>query len=153
MLRLATSPSSDAYAYGTPETSRLYTDFYLISHMTQVKGPADSLYGLIFRAANARHYFFGIDNNGRFVIRRRGDTAWAETLLERTYENIRAGDDELIVIGQTGTFTLCVNGENVAVIENSSLPRGRYGVGVLPGTGDGETIVEYDDFVLYVPQF
>jgi hypothetical protein len=149
-LRLALLPQPGSYVYRRPESLQGRPDFYMVTNVTQRQGPEDTDYGVIFRLAGGRHYFFSINGLQQVRLRRHGDDDWRETLFNGKSAAIRPGENnELIVFGQAAQFTLCINRIVVARLENASYPTGRFGIGVLAGAAQGAVVIEYDDIRIY----
>ncbi len=120
----------DTIAWSTPQDKR-FGDFVLDVDATQVAGPNDNAYGVIFRYQDDKNFYrFDISGDGYYALFKRKDGVWAKVqdYLESAAVKQGAATNHLQVIGRGKQFTLNVNGETVKTFTDSDFPTGNIGV-------------------------
>jgi hypothetical protein len=120
----------DTIAWSTPKDKR-FGDFVLDVDATQVAGPDDNSYGVIFRYQDDRNFYrFDISGDGYFAVFKRKDGVWSK--LQDYAESAAVKQDNatnhLQVIAKGNQFTLNVNGETVKTFSDKDFPNGNLGV-------------------------
>lgn len=127
------------------------TDFYLTVDAQRVSGPVDAGYGLVFRHSNGNYYLFSIRDDGFFNFNLWYDFTWSAVIDWTGTLAIQPGEvNQLAVLAEGTHFTFSINGEQVAVIEDTQLSAGEAGLAVLLIT-PGDAVFTFEHFRLYTP--
>ncbi len=124
----------DTIAWSTPKDNR-FGDFVLDVDATQVGGPNDNTYGVIFRYQDDRNFYrLDISGDGYFAVFKRKDGVWAKVQDYVETPAVKQGNatNHLQVIAQGNQFTFNVNGETVKTFSDGDFSSGN--VGVTAGT-------------------
>ena len=124
----------DTIAWSTPKDKR-FGDFVLDVDATQVGGPNDNTYGVIFRYQDDRNFYrLDISGDGYFAVFKRKDGTWTKVqdYVETTAVKQGNATNHLQVIAKGNQFTFNVNGQTVKTFSDSDFPTGN--VGVTAGT-------------------
>jgi hypothetical protein len=124
----------DTIAWSTPKDKR-FGDFVLDVDATQVGGPNDNTYGVIFRYQDDRNFYrLDISGDGYFAVFKRKDGAWSKVQDYVETSAVRQGNatNHLQVIAKGNQFTFNVNGQTVKTFSDGDFPNGN--VGVTAGT-------------------
>ncbi len=128
----------DTIAWSTPKDKR-FGDFVLDVDATQVAGPNDNTYGVIFRYQDDRNFYrLDISGDGYFAVLKRKDGAWSKLQDYATTPAVKQGNmtNHLQVIAKGNQFTFNVNGQIVKTFSDNDFPNGN--VGVTAGTLSNE---------------
>src|SRR5512139_9572 len=120
----------DTIAWSTPKDKR-FGDFVLDVDATQVAGPNDNTYGVIFRYQDDRNFYrLDISGDGYFAVFKRKDGAWTKVqdYVETPAVRQGAATNHLQVIATGRQFTFNVNGETVKTFSDGDFPNGNIGV-------------------------
>jgi hypothetical protein len=120
----------DTIAWSTPKDKR-FGDFVLDVDATQVAGPNDNTYGVIFRYQDDRNFYrFDISGDGYFAVFKRKDGAWSKVqdYVESAAVTQGNATNHLQVIAQGNQFTFNVNGETVKTFSASDFSSGNIGL-------------------------
>jgi hypothetical protein len=120
----------DTIAWSTPKDKR-FGDFVLDVDATQVAGPNDNTYGVIFRYQDDRNFYrFDISGDGYFAVFKRKDGAWSKVqdYVESAAVTQGNATNPLQVIAQGNQFTFNVNGETVKTFSASDFSSGNIGL-------------------------
>jgi hypothetical protein len=120
----------DTIAWSTPKDRR-FSDFVLDVDATQVDGPNDNTYGVIFRYQDDRNFYrLDISGDGYFAVFKRKDGAWSKVQDYLETPAVRQGTatNHLQVIAQGSQFTFNVNGETVKSFSDGDFSSGNIGV-------------------------
>jgi hypothetical protein len=138
--------------WSIPEITKV-TDFYAAVDNSQLNGPSDSLWGLIFRKVDDKNYYvFQIDQQGHYALYAYYQDNW-ETLLPWTESpSISSSQfNRLAVVGKGTDFWLFVNDQFVAESHDDRLTSGQIGLLIgLNHPGD-KGIWEFDNLDVRVP--
>jgi hypothetical protein len=124
----------DTIAWSTPRDKR-FGDFVLDVDASQVDGPNDNTYGVIFRYQDDRNFYrLDISGDGYFAVFKRKDGAWTKVQDYVETPAVKQGNatNHLQVIARGSQFTFNVNGETVKTFSDSDFSSGN--VGVTAGT-------------------
>jgi hypothetical protein len=124
----------DTLAWSTPKDKR-FSDFILDVDATQLDGPNDNSYGVIFRYQDDRNFYRAdISGDGYFALFKYKDGRWTKLLDYLETPAVRQGQatNHLQVIAQGNQFTVNVNGQTVKTFGDGDFPNGN--VGVTAGT-------------------
>jgi hypothetical protein len=124
----------DTIAWSTP-TDKRFGDFVLDVDATQVDGPSDNTYGVIFRYQDDRNFYrLDISGDGYFAVFKRTDGAWTKVQDYLETPSVKQGNatNHLQVTAQGNQFTLNVNGQTVKTFDDNDFSTGN--VGVTAGT-------------------
>ncbi len=124
----------DTIAWSTPKDKR-FGDFVLDVDATQVDGPNDNTYGVIFRYQDDRNFYrLDISGDGYFAVFKRKDGVWTkiQDYVETPAVKQGRATNHLQVIAKGNQFTFNVNGETVKTFSDGDFPNGN--VGVTAGT-------------------
>jgi hypothetical protein len=120
----------DTIAWSTP-TDKRFGDFLLDVDATQVEGPNDNTYGVIFRYQDDRNFYrFDISGDGYFAVFKRKDGAWSKVqdYVESTAVKQGNTTNHLQVIAKGNQFTFNVNGETVKAFSDGDFASGNIGM-------------------------
>ncbi len=124
----------DTIAWSTPKDKR-FGDFVLDVDATQVDGPNDNTYGVIFRYQDDRNFYrLDISGDGYFAVFKRKDGIWTKVQDYIESAAVKQGNttNHLQVIAKGNQFTFSVNGQTVKTFSDGDFPNG--GIGVTAGT-------------------
>ncbi len=124
----------DTIAWSTPKDKR-FGDFVLDVDATQVDGPNDNTYGVIFRYQDDRNFYrLDISGDGYFAVFKRKDGTWNKVQDYTETPAVQQGNatNHLQVIAKGNQFTFNVNGQVVKTFSDSDFGNGN--VGVTAGT-------------------
>ncbi len=158
--------------------NRNFSDFDLTVHATQLAGPDDNGYGVIFRHQDEQHYYhFLISGDGYYqVLRRNGPDVQADvtTISDwRRSEYINLGQDARNVIrvvgrgdhltfyvnghqlelclGENAIASTCEGGELTAVLVDPTFIYGHVGVAAYTFSQPG-ALIGFDNMVILGPE-
>jgi len=120
----------DTIAWSTPKDKR-FGDFVLDVDATQVDGPNDNTYGVIFRYQDDRNFYrLDISGDGYFAVFKRKDGVWTKVQDYVESAAVKQGNatNHLQAIGKGKQFTFNVNGETVKTFSDGDFPSGNIGV-------------------------
>jgi hypothetical protein len=120
----------DTIAWSTPKDKR-FGDFVLDVDATQVDGPNDNTYGVLFRYQDDRNFYrLDISGDGYFAVFKRKDGAWSKVQDYVETPAVKQGNatNHLQVIAKGSQFTFNVNGETVQTFSDSDFSSGNIGV-------------------------
>ena len=120
----------DTIAWSTPKDKR-FGDFVLDVDATQVDGPNDNTYGVIFRYQDDRNFYrLDISGDGYFAVFKRKDGEWTKVQDYVETPAVKQGNatNHLQVIAKGNQFTFNVNGQTVKTFSDSDFPNGNIGV-------------------------
>ncbi len=124
----------DTIAWSTPKDKR-FGDFVLDVDATQVDGPNDNTYGVIFRYQDDRNFYrLDISGDGYYAVFKRKDGTWTKVQDYAESAAVKQGNatNHLQVIAKGNEFTCNVNGQTVKTFSDKDFPTGN--VGVTAGT-------------------
>ena len=124
----------DTIAWSTPKDKR-FGDSVLDVDATQVTGPNDNTYGVIFRYQDDRNFYrLDISGDGYFAVFKRKDGAWSKVQDYTETPAVKQGNatNHLQVIAKGNQFTFNVNGQTVKTFGDKDFSTGN--VGVTAGT-------------------
>ena len=124
----------DTIAWSTPKDKR-FGDFVLDVDATQVDGPNDNTYGVIFRYQDDRNFYrLDISGDGYFAVFKRKDGVWDKVQDYVATAAVKQGNttNHLQVIAKGSQFTFNVNSQTVKTFSDKDFPNGN--VGVTAGT-------------------
>ncbi|HTP07284.1 MAG TPA: family 16 glycoside hydrolase [Anaerolineae bacterium] len=120
----------DTIAWSTPKDKR-FGDFVLDVDATQLEGPNDNTYGVIFRYQDDRNFYrLDISGDGYYAVFKRKDGAWTKMQEYVEASAIQQGNttNHLQVIAKGDQFTFNVNGQPVKTFSDKDFPNGNLGV-------------------------
>jgi hypothetical protein len=120
----------DTIAWSTP-TDKRFGDFVLDVDATQVDGPNDNTYGVIFRYQDDRNFYrLDISGDGYFAVFKRKGGVWTKVQDYVETQAVRQGQatNHLQVIATGSQFTFNVNGETVKTFSDGDFSSGNIGV-------------------------
>lgn len=120
----------DTITWSAPKDKR-FGDFVLDVDATQVAGPNDNAYGVIFRYQDDRNFYrFDISGDGYYALFKRKDGAWTKLQDYAETAAVQQGNatNHLRVTAKGNQFTLNVNGETVKTFSDSDFANGNIGV-------------------------
>jgi hypothetical protein len=120
----------DTIAWSTPKDKR-FGDFVLDVDATQVEGPNDNTYGVIFRYQDDRNFYrLDISGDGYFAVFKRKDGAWTKVQDYVESAAVKQGNatNHLQVIAKGKQFTFNVNGEAVKTFSDGDFASGNIGM-------------------------
>jgi hypothetical protein len=120
----------DTLAWSVPKDKR-FGDFVLDVDASQIAGPNDNSYGVIFRYVDDRNFYrFDISGDGYFAVFKYKDGTWAKVqdYTETAVVKQATSTNHLQVIAQGNQFTVNVNDQPVTTFSDSDFPNGNVGV-------------------------
>jgi hypothetical protein len=120
----------DTIAWSTPQDKR-FGDFVLDVDATQLEGPNDNTYGVIFRYQDDRNFYrLDISGDGYYAVFKRKDGAWSKVQDYAASAAVKQGNatNHLQVIAQDNQFTFNVNGETVKTFSDGDFASGNIGL-------------------------
>jgi 3-keto-disaccharide hydrolase len=120
----------DTIAWSTPKDKR-FGDFVLDVDATQVDGPIDNTYGVIFRYQDDRNFYrLDISGDGYYAVFKRKDGQWTKVQEYVETPTIKQGNatNHLQVIAKGSQFTFNVNGQAVKTFSDKDFSTGNIGV-------------------------
>jgi hypothetical protein len=120
----------DTIAWSTPKDKR-FGDFVLDVDATQVEGPNDNTYGVIFRYQDDRNFYrLDISGDGYFAVFKRKDGAWSKVQDYVESAAVKQGNatNHLQVMAKGNQFTFNVNGETVKTFSDGDFSNGNIGL-------------------------
>lgn len=121
--------------------------------MSQLSGPSDQFYGILFRATNdslPTGYFFGITENQQWTFAQMSQGDSSSIVAPTTDVHIKAGlnASNTITVRAIGShFIFYINGTEVGRADKSAFSSGRIGLITTAGGLD----VVYNDFKITIP--
>jgi len=138
--------------WATPEIDEL-ADFSASITVTQLDGPPDAEYGVIFRrTSDGEYYLFELRESGEYALYIFWQDEW-QTLIEWTPTDafLPGVENKIDILALNNIFYLYVNNELVAQHQDQRLPAGQVGLLVgLSNSGD-EGKWDFDNFVVRTP--
>ena len=130
------------------------TDFMAEIETTQVSGPNDNGYGLLFRFQDDRHFYrFDISGDGFYLLSKRLENQWV-TLVDWTASPfIHKGQatNRLKVICQGSQISLYVNDRHLTDFSDVSYSHGN--IGLFAGTlSQGGVHISFDNLKVWAPE-
>lgn len=131
-------------------------DFSLSVDAQQFGGSSETIYfGMFFRYSyqdeENNYYSFTIANDQTFQVGMIYQDNWEELVEWQEALAIKPeGVNNLAVIGKGSSFSFIINGEEVATMEDDTLPEGKTGIIIGMDAGD-ETQFSFDNFTLSAP--
>lgn len=147
------SASEDGHVVWFEPTMDPLTDFVYTVEAAAETEAKSYLYGVVFRSAeDGSAYFFEMDFEGFGVSMIDENEDWTQ-LVEYTYSDAVKPDEfnELRVEAVGSQFTFYINGEEVATLEEDSIPEGTLGVVAEVFEADGEIIATFDNVEVVAP--
>jgi tetratricopeptide (TPR) repeat protein/Tol biopolymer transport system component len=134
-------------------TGRDFADFMVEVEATQVSGPNDNGYGLLFRFQDdQRFYRFDISGDGFYLLSKRLEDQWV-TLVDWTASpviNKGQATNRLKVICQGSQISLYVNGRHLTDFSDVSYNHGD--IGLFAGTlSQGGVHISFDNLKVWAP--
>jgi hypothetical protein len=123
-------PALDTLAWSVPKEKR-FGDFVLDVDATQVAGPNDNSYGVIFRYVDDRNFYrLDISGDGYFAVFKYKDGKWTKVQDYTETATVKQGaaTNHLQVIAKGNQFTFNVNDQLVKTFSDSDFPNGNIGV-------------------------
>ena len=123
-------PELDTLAWSVPKDKR-FGDFVLDVDATQVDGPNDNSYGVIFRYVDDRNFYrFDISGDGYFAVFKYKDGKWTKVqdYTETAAVKQGAATNHLQVVAKGNQFTFNVNDQLVKTFSDGDFPNGNVGV-------------------------
>ena len=124
----------DTLGWSVPKDKR-FGDFMLDVDATQVDGPNDNSYGVIFRYVDDRNFYRAdISGDGYFALFKYKDGKWAklQDYVESAAVKQGQATNHLQIVAKGNQFTLNINGQPVKTFTDGDFPNGN--VGVTAGT-------------------
>jgi hypothetical protein len=130
------------------------TDFMVEVEATQVSGPNDNGYGLLFRFQDDQHFYrIDISGDGFYLLSKRSEDQWV-TLVDWTESPfIHKGQatNRLKVICQSSQISLYVNDRHLTDFSDVSYNHGD--IGLFAGTlSQGGVHISFDNLKVWVPE-
>jgi hypothetical protein len=130
-----------------PEDGEEIGDFLLEVEASQVAGPEDGEYGIIFRNAGDEFYYYKVGSDGFYALDMYVDDDW-ETLVDWTpadaLETGEGATNVLGVLANGSVLTLLANDTPLVTVEDDSLAEGVFALAA--GTADeGGVEAVFDD--------
>ena len=123
-------PELDTLAWSVPKDKR-FGDFVLDVDATQVDGPKDNSYGVIFRYVDDRNFYrLDISGDGYFAVFKYKDGKWTKVQDNAETPAVKQGPatNHLQVIAKGNQFTFNVNDQLVKTFSDSDFANGNVGV-------------------------
>lgn len=127
-----TSPNLIAWA---ELKDQAFGNFVLEVDASQLGGPDDNSYGIIFRVKNpSAYYSFDISGDGYYAVRRRDETdggSWTritEDWLQSSAIHQGASTNRIKIVAQGSHFTFYVNDQQVAEADDDTYRSGAIGL-------------------------
>jgi hypothetical protein len=123
-------PKLDTLAWSVPKDKR-FGDFVLDVDATQVAGPNDNSYGVIFRYVDDRNFYrLDISGDGYFAVFKYKDGKWTKVqdYTETAAVKQGAATNHLQVVAKGNQFTFNVNDQLVKTFSDGDFPNGNIGV-------------------------
>ena len=138
--------------WATPEIDEL-ADFSASITVTQLDGPPDAEYGVIFRrTSDGEYYLFELRESGEYAFYIFWQDEW-QTLIEWTPTDafLPGVENKIDILALNNIFYLYINNELLAQHQDQRLPAGQVGLLVgLSNSGD-EGKWDFDNFVVRTP--
>jgi hypothetical protein len=115
---------------------RQFGDFVLEVDATQLSGPDDNSYGVVFRVKNSNAYYsFDISGDGYYAVKRRdeaegGRWTWiaAKDWLESSAIHQGASTNKIKIVVQGSHFAFYVNDQQIAEADDNTYRSGAIGL-------------------------
>jgi hypothetical protein len=140
----------DTIAWSTPKDKR-FGDFVLDVDATQVDGPNDNTYGVIFRYQDDRNFYrLDISGDGYLAVLKRKDGAWIKMQEYVETPAIQQGNttNHLQVIAKGDQFTVNVNGQTAKTFSDKDFSNGNIGVAAGTLSNEAGVHVAFDNIVV-----
>lgn len=153
--RWSARPDDYSTLFETPEKRIAVADYYVSLEARRVSGPADSMYGLVFRESQSHNslYAFLVNDEGKYelLLLKPGDEITTDLIESTESAAVRhGGTNRLSVIARGRHLSLFVNDQFVAGLDDDNLSSG--GVGVIFDVMLGEdSVFEFDNLVVRAP--
>jgi len=136
---------------------RTFDDFVLEIDATQVDGPDNNSYGVVFRIKNPSAYYrFDISGDGYYALTRRdedegGRWTWiTEDWLESAAIHRGASTNKIKIVAQGSHLVFYVNGQQIAEADDSAYRSGAIGLNAGSFHEPGVTIA-FDNLTIQKP--
>jgi len=144
--------ASELFIWST--AGQVLSDFMVEIEATQVRGPNDNGYGLLFRFQDDQHFYrFDISGDGFYLLSKRSENQWV-TLVDWTESPfIHKGQatNRLKVICQGSQISLYVNDRHLTDFSDVSYSHGD--IGLFAGTlSQGGVHISFDDLKVWAPE-
>ncbi|MFN8491026.1 MAG: hypothetical protein U0350_25755 [Caldilineaceae bacterium] len=128
------------------------TDFYLEVNMTQIDGPPDGEFGVVFREVNTDNfYMFTIRQAGTYALWKHVDKEW-QTVIDWTKSSAihsnKKATNKLGLLAEADEITLFMNDEVLTQIQDDAFVQGTIGL-ALGTQKQGGLEVAFDNFNLW----
>ncbi len=128
------------------------SDFYLEVDTTQVAGPANSEFGVVFRLVDSKNYYlYAISGLGTYSLWKLVDNKWEEIIGWTKADALRTGPgamNHLGLLAQGSRFGLLANDVMLVEVEDDAFAAGT--IALAAGTFDeGEVEVAFDNLDLW----
>lgn len=123
-------PELDTLAWSVPKDKR-FGDFVLDVDATQIDGPNDNSYGVIFRYVDDRNFYrLDVSGDGYFAVFKYKDGKWTKVQDYTETAAVKQGPatNHLQVVAKGNQFTLNVNDQLVKTFSDGDFPNGDIGV-------------------------
>ena len=112
-----------------------FSDFKLTVDASQIAGPDNNSYGVVFRKQDPSAYYrFDVSGDGYYALTRRDKTdggkwTWITSdWLQSDAINLGASTNQIEIVAQGSHLTISVNGEQVVTVDDNAYRSGAIGL-------------------------
>lgn len=138
--------------WATPEIDEL-EDFLTSTSITQLEGPADAEYGMIFRrTSDGEYYLFELRESGEYALFLFWQDNWWTLIDWMPIDTFQTGTENRIdILALDDLYYFYINNKLVDQYQDQRLPTGQVGLLVGLSNGGDQGIWEIDNFTLRTP--
>ncbi len=127
-------------------------DFYVAVDARRESGPLAAAYGLLLRQTDGLYYVFNVRDDGHYQFSLWAGYEWRPIIDWTQTTIVRQGEVNRLAVRAEGSgFTLLINDQWMAQIEDDGIEQGRIGLSISTAATQGDAVFIFDNFTLWTP--